>query len=65
MSMILFETYLESQFKYFPITQIFDSRYTNNKLNKLHEKASRLEYGDYSSTLQTFCISAQNYINII
>ena len=47
MSMILFEIYLESQFKYFPITQIFDSRYTNNKLNKLHEKASRLEYGDY------------------
>ena len=56
MSKILFETYLQSQFKSCPLTWVFHSRNTNNKINKLHERTRRLEYGDYSSTLQALCI---------
>ena len=36
--------------KYFPITWMFYSRNTNNKINKLHEEVLRLVYDNYTST---------------
>ena len=44
---ILFEDVFESQFKYCPLTWMFYSRNTNNKINLLHERTLRLVYIDY------------------
>ena len=45
---ILFKTFFESQFKYCPLTWMFYSRGTNNKINRLKERALRFVYDDYS-----------------
>ena len=46
---------------------MFHSRFTNNKINRLHERALRAVYDDYISTFdqllamsQSFCIHHQN-----
>ena len=49
---LLFKTFFDSQFKYCPLTWMFHSRTTSNKINKLHERALRLVYGDYGSTFE-------------
>ena len=49
---LLFKTFFDSQFKYCSLTRMFYSRTTNNKINKLHERALRLVYGDYVSTCE-------------
>ena len=63
----LFKAFLESQFKYCPIAWIFHSRLTNNKINKLHERALRIFYDDDILTFdqllamdKSFCIYHQN-----
>ena len=37
-----FKAFEESQFKCCPIVWMFQSRHTNNKINRLHEKALRI-----------------------
>ena len=49
---LLFKTFFDSQFKCCPLTWMFHSRTTSNKINKLHERALRLVYGDYGSTFE-------------
>ena len=49
---LLFKSFFESQFKYCPLTWMFYSRKTNNRINKLHERALRLVYSDYESTFE-------------
>ena len=49
---LLFKSFFESKFKYCPLTWIFYSRKTNNRINKLHERALRLVYNDYKSTFE-------------
>ena len=63
----LFKAFVESQFKYCPIIWMFHSRRTNNKINRLHERALRTVYdGDVSTFDQlhamnkSFCIQHQN-----
>ena len=63
----LFNAFVESQFKYFPIVWMFDSRRTNNKINRLHERALRIVYDEDVSTFlqllamdKSFCIYHQN-----
>ena len=63
----LFKAFVESQFKYCPIVWIFYTRRTNNKINRLHERALRIVYdGDFSTFHQllvmdkSFCIHHQN-----
>ena len=63
----LFEAFAESQFKYCPIICMFHSRSTNNKINRLHERALRIVYDDDVSTFdqllamgKSFCIHHQN-----
>ena len=46
---ILFKAFFESQFKYCPLIWMFHSRKTNNKINRLHERALRLIYNDYTT----------------
>ena len=45
-SMSHFQAFLESQFKYCPTAWMFHSRRTNNKINKLHERALIIVYDD-------------------
>ena len=63
----LFKAFVESQFKYCPIFCMFHSRRTNNKINRLHERALRITYDDDVSTFdqllavdKSFCIHHQN-----
>ena len=49
---LLFKSFFESQFKYCPLTWMFYSRKTNNRINNLHERALRLVYSDYESTFE-------------
>ena len=46
----LFKAFVESQFKYCPIVWMFHSRRTNNKINRLHERALRIVHDDDVST---------------
>ena len=47
---VLFKSFFESQFKYCPLVWMFHNRRTNNKINRLHERALRLIYNDYTTT---------------
>ena len=49
---LLLKTFFGSQFNYCPLTWIFYNRTTNNKINKLHERALRLVYDDYVSAFE-------------
>ena len=60
-------SFIEAQFKYFPMTRMFCSRSCNNKINKLQERALRLVYNDYESSFdvllnknKSFSIHHQN-----
>ena len=64
---IIFKSFVESQFKYCPLIWMFYGRLTNNKINRLHERALRIVYNDYESTFEqllindkSFCIHHQN-----
>ena len=46
---MLLRVFIESQFSYYPLIWMFYSRTLNNKINRLHEKALRIVYGDYKS----------------
>ena len=63
----LFKAFVESQFKYCPNVWMFHSPRTNNKINRLHERALRIVYDDDFSTFdqllaldKSFCIHHQN-----
>ena len=43
---MLLRAFIESQFSYYPLIWIFHSRTLNKKINRLHEKALRIPYGD-------------------
>ena len=47
----LFKALVESHLKYSPTVWMFHNRLTNNKVNRLHEKAPRISYDDDVSTL--------------
>ena len=51
---LLFKFFFEFHFNYCPLTWIFYSRKTNNRINKLHERTLRLVYNDYKSTFADF-----------
>ena len=44
---ILFKSFIESQFSYCPLIWMFYDRKTNNKINRLHERALRIVYDNY------------------
>ena len=45
---ILMNAYITSQFSYSPLTWMFHTREINHRINKVHERALRIVYGDYS-----------------
>jgi len=60
---ILYKSFIESQFKYCPLIWMFHSRYSNNKINKLHKRALRLVYNDYESSFD-FLLCKDNSFTI-
>ena len=44
------KSFIESQCQYSPLIWLFHSRGLNNKINRIHEKASRITYNDKSSS---------------
>ena len=48
----LMKAFIESQFSYCPLIWMFHSRYLNNKINSIHERALRLVYKDYNASFQ-------------
>ena len=49
---LIMKTFIESQFSYCPLVWMFCSRTMNSKINRIHERALRLVYQDYDSTLE-------------
>ena len=49
---VLIWSFFESQFNYGPLIWMFCGRRLNHKINKLHERALRIAYNDYSSSFQ-------------
>ena len=67
----LYKVFVESQFKYCPLTWMFHGHKTNYKINRLEEQALRLIYYDYISSFEellskdgTFTIHGQNIQNL-
>ena len=48
-----FKSFIEAQFKYCPLIWMFCSGISNKNINRLHERALRLVYDDYSSRFET------------
>ena len=49
---ILLKTFIESQFNYCPLVWMFHSKHINNRINKLHERALRAVYKNYSCSFE-------------
>ena len=48
----IMKAFITSQFRYCPLVWMCHSRTSNNKINKLHERALRLVYDDRQSTFE-------------
>ena len=46
------KAFIESQFGYCPLVWVFHSRGINNKINRVHERALRINYNNKSSSFQ-------------
>ena len=49
---IVMKTFIESQFNYCPLIWMLHSRTINNKINRLHEKALRIVYSGFRSSIE-------------
>ena len=47
---LLLNAFITSHFSYAPVAWMFHSRKLNNRINKIHERALRLVYKDYTSS---------------
>ena len=47
---IMIKSFIESQFKYCPLTWVFCSRKSNHKINRLYERSLRIDNNDYENT---------------
>ena len=49
---IIFKSFIESQFKYCPLTRMFCSQKSNDKINRLHKRSLRIVYNDFVSSYE-------------
>ena len=49
---LLLKSFVESQFAYCPLTWMFYSRKLNNKINKIHERALRIVYQNFTLSFE-------------
>ena len=64
---VIFNSFIESQFKYCLLIWMFCSRKSNDKINRLHERSLRIVYKDFDSSYEellsrcdSFTIHEQN-----
>ena len=50
---LLMNAFITSQFNYCPIIWMFCQRKSNNSINRIHERALRIAYNDYTSDFET------------
>ena len=50
---LLMNSFVISQFNYCPIIWMYCQRQSNNLINRIHERALRIAYNDYTSTFNT------------
>ena len=60
---VIMKAFILSQFNYCPLVWMFHSRELNNRINRIHERALRLAYKDYSSSFQEL-LSKDNAVTI-
>ena len=60
-SRVFIKAYFESHFKYCPSVWMFHGRQVNNKMNRLHERASRMIYEHSSSSFDTLLEKAMSF----
>ena len=60
---LLFNSFIQGQFNYCPLTWMFCSRTANNKINRLHDRSLRLCNNDYISTFNDL-LRESNNVNI-
>ena len=53
---LLMKAFVSSQFSYSPLISLFHSRTINNKVNRLHYRALKFVYHDFSSTFEQLLI---------
>ena len=58
---IQFKAFIESQFKYCPLVWMFHGRQTNDKINKLHERALRIVYNDTITSFEELLIKDKTF----
>ena len=58
---VIFKSFVECQFKYSPLIWMFHSHHTNNKVNRLHERALRTVYSDYESSFEQLLINDKSF----
>ena len=58
---ILFKAFIESQFKYCPLVWMFHGTQTNDKINKLHERALRIVYNDTITSFEELLIKDKTF----
>ena len=44
---LIMKSFIESQFSYCPLVWMFSGKFSNNRINHLHERALRIVYNDY------------------
>ena len=59
----IFKSFIESQCKYCPLTWIFCSGKSNNKINRLHERSLTIVNNDYDSIYEEL-LSQNNCFSI-
>ena len=57
------KAFLESQLGYCPLVLMFHSRSLNNKINRMHERASRITHNDKSSSFRKL-LEKDNFVTI-
>ena len=53
---MIMKAFINSQFSYCPLVWMFHSRKLNNKINKIHERALKIVYGDTNATFEQLLI---------
>ena len=58
---ILMKAFIESQFNYCPLVWMFHNRTTNNRINRIHERALRIAYKDDTSSFEQLLIKDNTF----
>ena len=53
---LIMNAFIKSQFSYSPLTWMFHSRKSNNRINRIHERALKTVYNDYTTTFENLLL---------